>query len=116
MFLVLVNTPGLLVATVCAHKNNLFDLCVSEYIVTGRGKSFSGCKQATEEAKAVGGYVKAAPGRAAHAVAEETRAVGRYVKAAPGRAAHAVAEEARTVGGYVKQGARVAASMILSKL
>lgn len=53
----------------------------------------------------MGGYVKAAPGRAAHAVAEDARAVGGFVKRAPGRVARGVVAEARVV-----------ASAILSKL
>lgn len=42
--------------------------------------------------------------------------MGGAIKEAPGRAAHAVAEEARVVGGYAQQTARATASAILSKL
>jgi len=48
--------------------------------------------------------------------AEEARAVGGYVKAAPARAAHAVAEETRAVGSFVQRAARATASAIMSKL
>ena len=48
--------------------------------------------------------------------AEEARAVGGYVKAAPARAAHAVAEETRAIGSFVQRAARATASAIMSKL
>jgi len=42
--------------------------------------------------------------------------VGGYVKAAPARAAHAVAEETRAIGSFVQRAARATASAIMSKL
>ncbi len=48
--------------------------------------------------------------------AEEAWAVGGYVKAAPARAAHAVAEETRAIGSFVQRAARATASAIMSKL